>query len=190
MVEENPDQPRRPLTPGEIKFNERVTAAQQLARQMELAIRPGITPEELERLAEPRNNKDGEIGYSWSYLTTVEGRPAVGCVELEVRSHGDLIDAFPTGDVTLSITRGAYMQDDRSQALGGLCWAQTIDKDAEAEDIFRKAGKELSSAWDEVKELASKLPEIARKRKTEVERLMRKQGLKQTADGWAREDSN
>ncbi len=162
MTENDFGQPRRLLTPGEIKFNERVVEAQQLVKQMELLVRPNATKEELERFIKPRNNRDGEIGWSWYYTTTTEGRDATGFVDLELKNHRNN-DFISTGVITLAIARVAYMPDDRSQSIGGGYWAQTIG-DEQASDIYREAQEKLAMAWEEVKDLATRLPETARAR--------------------------
>lgn len=179
----------RKLTPGELEFHKRVTAAQQLARQMWKTVKPDITPEDLERFITTMGNNAGEIGWRWGYSTIAEDRPARGCVELEVQAHRG-VDAIPTGDVTLTIFRVAYMDDDRSQAVGGPYWSQTIDKGENAKKVFQKAGEKLTSAWEEIKELTPRLPELARQRRAKIDRLFQEQGFKRTSYGWTREDSN
>lgn len=178
----------RKLSSGEIEFNKRVCAAQELVRQMELTINPDITLENLERFITPMNNKEGEIGWSFRYATTTEGRLVLGYVDLEVQAHRS-IDAIPTGDATLAIFRVAYMDDDRSQTVGGRYWSQTIDKGENAKKVFQKAGEKLMSALDEIKELAPRLPELTRERRAELNRLFQSQGFRRTYYGWTRDDN-
>ncbi len=165
MVEKNPE--RRPiqLTPGEIKFHERVNSAVQIAQHMERSLHPDITPERLEELTKPRHSRSGEIGWGWYYHTTAEEKQVLGSVELEIENHRDIKD-IPTGDVTLSVTRSAYTLDENhSISFGGLYWNQTVHKDEDATEAFQTAGEKLLQAWEDVKAIASNLPELARQQR-------------------------
>jgi hypothetical protein len=68
------------------------------------------------------------------------------------------------------------MGDNRSQAVGGEYWLETIRRDSDATNILHEAGERLVSAWDEAKELAAKLPEISRLQNAKLEK-MRQEGF-------------